>query len=161
MAERASSIDGPVRGRSVRFRLLAIALLPMFVILPLLLGVAIYRWNARFDATLISKVNGDLTIAHQYLARILEKTGVQVRGLSLSFRFREVEERETLSAVADLLEQSRKEIGLDFLYLMDAGGKVIASSPALKGAPRADWPIITSALAGESPSTGIDIFTND
>jgi two-component system, NtrC family, sensor kinase len=161
MGDRASSIDGPVRGRSVRFRLLAIALLPMFVILPLLLGVAIYRWNTRFDATLISKVNGDLTIAHQYLARILEKTGVQVRGLSLSFRFREVEERETLSALADLLEQSRKEIGLDFLYLMDAGGKVIASSPALKGAPRADWPIITSALAGESPSTGIDIFTND
>ena len=68
-------MNEPARGRSVRFRLLAIALLPMLVILPLLLGVAIYRWNARFDATLISKVNGDLTIAHQYLARILEKTG--------------------------------------------------------------------------------------
>jgi hypothetical protein len=73
MSERASSMNEPARGRSVRFRLLAIALLPMLVILPLLLGVAIYRWNARFDATLISKVNGDLTIAHQYLARILEK----------------------------------------------------------------------------------------
>ncbi|KRR20255.1 sensor histidine kinase [Bradyrhizobium retamae] len=161
MADGAGRIDGPVRGRSVRFRLLAIALLPMLVILPLLLGVAIYRWNTRFDATLISKVNGDLTIAHQYLARILEKTGVQIRGLSLSFRFREVEERETISAVETLLEQSRKEMGLDFLYLMDAGGKIIASSPALEGAPRADWPIITSALSGESPSTGIDIFTND
>ncbi|MEH2532047.1 two-component system NtrC family sensor kinase [Bradyrhizobium sp. AZCC 1588] len=161
MADRVRRIEGPVRGASVRFRLLAIALLPMLVILPLLLGVAIYRWNARFDATLISKVNGDLTIAHQYLARILEKTGVQIRGLSLSFRFREVEERETISAVASLLEQSRKEMGLDFLYLTDAGGKIIASSPALEGAPRADWPIITSALSGESPSTGIDIFTND
>ncbi|HMM87662.1 sensor histidine kinase [Bradyrhizobium sp.] len=155
-----NSIDGPLRGRSVRFRLLAIALLPMLVILPLLLGVAAYRWNARFDATLISKVNGDLTIAHQYLARILEKTGVQIRGLSLSFRFREVEEQETLATVETLLEQSRKEMGLDFLYLMDAGGKVIASSPAFKGTPRADWPIITSALSGQSPSTGIDIFTN-
>ena len=80
-------MDGPVRGRSVRFRLLAIALLPMLVILPLLLGVAMYRWNVRFDATLISKVNGDLTIAHQYLARILEKTGVQIRALGLSARF--------------------------------------------------------------------------
>lgn len=161
MSDRAGSRDEPLRGRSVRFRLLAIALLPMLVILPLLLGVAIYRWNARFDATLISKVNGDLTIAHQYLARILEKTGVQIRGLSLSFRFREVEERETLAAVTELLEQSRKEIGLDFLYLMDASGKVVASSPALAGTPRADWPIIASALSGESPSTGIDIFSND
>jgi signal transduction histidine kinase len=156
-----SSTGRPLRGGSVRFRLLAIALLPMLVILPLLLAVAAYRWNARFDATLISKVNGDLTIAHQYLARILEKTGVQLRGLSLSFRFREVEEQETLAAVETLLEQSRKEIGLDFLYLMDAGGNVIASSPALKGTPRADWPIIASALSGQSPSTGIDIFTND
>jgi signal transduction histidine kinase len=161
MADQASSMQGPVRGQSVRFRLLAIALLPMLVILPLLLGVAAYRWNARFDATLISKVNGDLTIAHQYLARILEKTGVQIRGLSLSFRFREVEERETLSAVETLLEQSRKEIGLDFLYLIDANGKVVASSPALKGTPRADWPIIASALSGQSPSTGIDILTSD
>lgn len=161
MSDRAGSRDEPLRGRSVRFRLLAIALLPMLVILPLLLGVAIYRWNARFDATLISKVNGDLTIAHQYLARILEKTGVQIRGLSLSFRFREVEERETIAAVTELLEQSRKEIGLDFLYLMDASGKVVASSPALAGTPRADWPIIASALSGESPSTGIDIFSND
>lgn len=161
MSDQAGSKDGPLRGRSVRFRLLAIALLPMLVILPLLLGVAIYRWNARFDATLISKVNGDLTIAHQYLARILEKTGVQIRGLSLSFRFREVEEQETLAAVTELLEQSRKEIGLDFLYLMDASGKVVASSPAMAGALRPDWPIISSALSGESPSTGIDIFTND
>jgi two-component system, NtrC family, sensor kinase len=160
MADMAGRTEGPPRGRSVRFRLLAIALLPMLVILPLLLGVAAYRWNARFDATLISKVHGDLTIAHQYLARILEKTGVQIRGLSLSFRFREVEEHESLAAVENLLEQSRKEIGLDFLYLMDADGKVIASSPEIKGTPRADWPIITRALSGESPSTGIDIFTN-
>jgi NADH-quinone oxidoreductase subunit H len=32
MGDRASSMNEPARGRSVRFRLLAIALLPMFVI---------------------------------------------------------------------------------------------------------------------------------
>ena len=154
-------MNEPARGRSVRFRLLAIALLPMFVILPLLLGVAVYRWNARFDATLISKVHGDLTIAHQYLARILEKTGVQIRALGLSARFRDVEERDPLSAVSELLEKSRKEIGLDFLYLMDAGGKILASSPAFSGRPKSDWQIIAAALSGEAPSAGIDIFGND
>ena len=154
-------MNEPARGRSVRFRLLAIALLPMLVILPLLLGVAIYRWNARFDATLISKVNGDLTIAHQYLARILEKTGVQIRALGLSARFRDVGEHNPLAAVGDLLETSRKEIGLDFLYLIDSSGKILASSPAFPGRPKGDWPIITSALSGEAPSAGIDIFSND
>ena len=72
--------------RSVRYRLLAIALLPMLVILPLLLGVTIARWDAKFDAALISKVNGDLTIAHQYLARILENTGEHITALAGSAR---------------------------------------------------------------------------
>src|SRR3954466_11109064 len=82
--------NSPPQGRSVRFRLLAIALLPTLVILPLLLGVAFVRWNEKFNATLISKVNGDLTIAHQYLARILEYTGEHIRALGLSARFRDV-----------------------------------------------------------------------
>jgi signal transduction histidine kinase len=151
----------PVRGRSVRFRLLAIALLPMLVILPLLLGVAIYRWNARFDAALTSRVHGDLTIAHQYLARILEKTGVQVRALSLSARFREVTDHGATPALQELLDQSRKEIGLDFLYLTNAAGNIIAASPAFPGRPKHDWPIITEVLSGKSAATGIDIFTND
>lgn len=161
MSEETGRSDEPVRGRSVRFRLLAIALLPMLVILPLLLGVAIYRWNAKFDATLISKVNGDLTIAHQYLARILEKTGVQIRSLGLSARFHEVVAQDARGPLQDLLEETRKEIGLDFLYLTNGRGDILASSPQLHGIPRADWPIIQSALSGQVPATGVDIFAND
>ncbi|MDA9527719.1 sensor histidine kinase [Bradyrhizobium sp. CCBAU 25338] len=161
MSDAAGRSGEPVRGRSVRFRLLAIALLPMLVILPLLLGVAIYRWNAKFDATLISKVNGDLTIAHQYLARILEKTGVQIRALSLSARFHEVLAPEARGSLQDLLDETRREIGLDFLYLTNGRGDVLASSPPLQHQPRSDWPIIMSALLGQVPATGIDIFGND
>ena len=161
MPEAAGHSAELVRGRSVRFRLLAIALLPMLVILPLLLGVAIYRWNAKFDATLISKVNGDLTIAHQYLARILEKTGVQIRALSLSARFHEVLASDARGPLQDLLDEARKEIGLDFLYLTNGRGDVLAASPPLQHRPRSDWPIIKSALSGEVPATGVDIFDND
>lgn len=161
MSDAAGRSDEPVRGRSVRFRLLAIALLPMLVILPLLLGVAIYRWNAKFDATLISKVNGDLTIAHQYLARILDKTGVQIRALSLSARFHEVLAPDARGSLRDLLEETRKEIGLDFLYLTNSRGDVLASSPPLQRRPRSDWPIIVAALSGQVPATGVDIFGND
>ncbi len=161
MSDAAGRSGELVRGRSVRFRLLAIALLPMLVILPLLLGVAIYRWNAKFDATLISKVNGDLTIAHQYLARILEKTGVQVRALGLSARFHEVLAPDARGSLQDLLDETRKEIGLDFLYLTNDRGEVLASSPPLQHQPRRDWPIITSALSGQVAATGVDIFGND
>lgn len=161
MSDGARRNDELVRGRSVRFRLLAIALLPMLVILPLLLGVAIFRWNAKFDAALISKVNGDLTIAHQYLARILEKTGVQIRALGLSARFHEVLGPDARGSLRELLDETRKEIGLDFLYLTNDRGDVLASSPPLQRQPRHDWPIVMSALSGKVAATGVDIFGND
>ncbi|PSO16539.1 cache domain-containing protein [Bradyrhizobium sp. MOS003] len=161
MSDGARRNDELVRGRSVRFRLLAIALLPMLVILPLLLGVAIFRWNAKFDAALISKVNGDLTIAHQYLARILEKTGVQIRALGLSARFHEVLGPDAHGSLRELLDETRKEIGLDFLYLINDRGDVLASSPPLQRQPRHDWPIVMSALSGKVAATGVDIFGND
>ncbi|MDS1135449.1 sensor histidine kinase [Nitratireductor indicus] len=154
--------DGPVhasgrgQGRSVRFRLLAIALLPTLVILPLLLGMAVYRWNAKFDAALTSKVNGDLTIAHQYFARILENTGEQLVALGQSARFRDVVgQPQVLSAV---LEENRVRLELDFLYLVTAEGTLQAAAPAPAGNPRQDWPIVVRALEGEA-STGVDLFS--
>ena len=149
------------RGRSVRFRLLAIALLPTLVILPLLLGVTIYRWNAKFNSMLISKVNGDLTIAHQYLARILENTGEQVEALGASTRFRDaIEAGATAADIGQLLEESREALGFDFLFLVAEDGAIEASARH-QPAPsfRTDWPIIVSAFAG-TPSTAIDIFDN-
>lgn len=149
-------------GRSVRFRLLAIALLPMLVVLPLLLGVAVVQWNEKFNDTLSAKVNGDLIIAHQYLARILDSTGRQVQGLGASARFRDVVDAGGTGFIEQMLEDSRMELGLDFIYLVDPSGKVTASSPhrehALKA--RVDWPVIAAALEGAS-QTHIDVFSNE
>jgi signal transduction histidine kinase len=148
-------------GRSVRFRLLAIALLPTLVILPLLLGVAIAQWNEKFNDTLSLKVNGDLIIAHQYLARILDSTGKHIQALGLSARFRDVVDAGREEGLMQLLEDSRQELGLDFLYLTDSGGKIVASAPRFASpAARTDWPVVVSALKG-APSTAIDIFANN
>jgi hypothetical protein len=146
------------RGRSVRYRLLAIALLPTLVLLPMLLGITIARWNAKFDAALISKVNGDLTIAHQYLARILENTGEHLQALGASARFRDaVEARSGLDA---FLDASRRELGLDFLSVVTPGGTIAAFSPVGGQPLRTDWPIVAEALAG-SPAAAIDIFASE
>ena len=151
----------PLQGRSVRFRLLAIALLPTLVILPLLLGVAITRWNDKFNAALISKVNGDLTIAHQYLARLLEYTGEQVKALGRSARFRDAVNAQDEAALALLLDEHRRALGLDFLYLTTGDGKIAVSVPRFHSSTiRTDWPVVGSALMGW-PSTVIDIFTSE
>ncbi|RCK38653.1 sensor histidine kinase [Thalassospira xiamenensis] len=148
------------RTRSVRFKLLAIALLPTLVILPLLLGVMMVRWNSKFDALLTSKVNGDLTIAHQYFTHILETTGEQIEALGQSVRFRDVLTSGDRARIDNLLAAKRAELGLDFLYIANRQGIVSGASPR-QATPRldADWPVIATALSGAS-LTGVDIFDN-
>ncbi|BDW96941.1 two-component sensor histidine kinase [Thalassospira tepidiphila] len=141
------------RTRSVRFKLLAIALLPTLVILPLLLGVMMVRWNTKFDALLTSKVSGDLTIAHQYFTHILENTGEQIQALGQSVAFREVLAKGDAAEVDRLLSERQSKLGLDFLYLSPAPGGTGS------GQPNADWPVIASAFRGQS-MTSIDIFSN-
>ncbi len=142
--------------RSIRFRLLAIALLPTLVILPLLLGITIARWNTKFDARLITKVNGDLTIAHQYLSRILENTGEHIQALAVSAAFRDTVGANEAPDLPAFLEKSRQTLGLDFLMLVDDRGQPLIPG----GQDQGDWPVVKSALAG-APSTAIDIFSNE
>ena len=148
-----SALPRPKRKRSVRFKLLAIALLPTLVILPLLLGVMMVRWNSKFDALLTSKVSGDLTIAHQYFTHILDNTGEQIQSLGQSVAFRTVLMSGNPDAVHDLLVSYQEDLGLDFLYLID-GDKIGPDTDAA-----VHWPVIASAFAGGA-STSIDIFSN-
>ncbi|NIY76337.1 HAMP domain-containing protein [Thalassospira sp. HF15] len=141
------------RTRSVRFKLLAIALLPTLVILPLLLGVMMVRWNTKFDALLTSKVSGDLTIAHQYFTHILENTGEQIEALGQSVAFRDVLRAGNQAEIDRLLTERQRALGLDFLYLSPGNGSESGDRP------EGEWPVIASAYGGQS-STNIDIFSN-
>jgi hypothetical protein len=117
------------------------------------------RWNTKFDAALTSKVNGDLTIAHQYLARILENTGEYIQALGNSVRFQNV--IRDGPDIASFLDASRKDLGLDFIYIVAQDGGIQAAALAQSSsARRINWPIISNALAG-SASTAIDMFAND
>lgn len=147
------------RGRSIRYRLLAIALLPTLVILPLLLVATMARWEAKFDALLTSKVNADLTIAHQYLARILENTGEHLSALTGSIAFRDAAMRDGETGLAAYLDENRQRLGLDFLFLVQRQGSVTKPVGALgQDGLRTDWPVLEAALAGEA-KTAIDIFS--
>ena len=147
MPEPAALRPGPAPafGRSVRARLLLIALLPMLLLLPLLLGTTARSWLDRFDDLLISKVNGELTIAHQHLAGLLENRGAAIAALAQSARF-----AEAVAAGTDpnaYLGGERARLGLDFLYFQ----------PDTDGAtPR--WPVVAAALAGQQLSA-IDVMS--
>jgi two-component system NtrC family sensor kinase len=160
MAEGAS-FTGPVKpSRSVRVRLLAIALLPTLVVLPLLLGVTMVRWSAKFDALLISKVNGDLTIAHQYVATILENTGERIEAIADSARLHDILVDNQMMSLAGFLEQNRNRLGLDFLFVANADGMITASAGTQASQVRTDWPVRASALGGKA-AYAIDVFSQE
>jgi len=146
--------------RSVRYRLLLIALVPMLIVLPVLLAVAIYRWNERFDTVTIAKVNDDLIIARQYLSRILENTGNKLVAVGESERFRQLlrDGQPANAAFAAYLHATAQRGGFDFLYVVSDDGAVLANETGLRPtALRLDWPVVVSALAGES-KTALDVF---
>ncbi|MDX2289919.1 MAG: cache domain-containing protein [Hyphomicrobiaceae bacterium] len=132
------------------------------VILPLILLIAVSRWNDRFEKTLIAKVNGDLTIAHQYMARILEATGDKIQALSKAATFRDLLAQS--APIAPFLEKHRNELGLDFLYLVESEAGVLASAPHLQTSKPPTrpphWPIVASALENGAPGTAIDIYSS-
>ncbi|RAP42922.1 two-component sensor histidine kinase [Rhodovulum viride] len=127
---------------SVRVRLLVIALLPMLVLLPVMLGSAMWRWSTKIDNLLVTKVTGDLTIADQYLARLIEMSGERVDAVA-----RSVDLHEAIGAgrQAAYLEGERQRLGLDFL-------RIAGPLPSERA-----WPVIAAALDGRRQSA-IDIL---
>ena len=107
------------RGRSVRARLLIIALLPMLILMPLLIGITTQRWLWRTDQILAARVASDLTVAQQYLAHLIDSTGGQVAALGQSAAFRDL----TADDPDHFLATSRQRLGLDYLLLLDGSGR--------------------------------------
>ncbi|MEM8776868.1 MAG: cache domain-containing protein, partial [Pseudomonadota bacterium] len=125
--------------RSVRLRLLIIALLPLIVLLPLLFGVTMVRWINRYDDLLIAKVASDLRVAEQYFGRIEATQAAEVAALAQSVGFADAEARSE-SVFTDFLERERRALELDFLVwrsLSDTGLPKAAREVAMAATPDA------------------------
>ena len=73
---------GAQGGRSIRVRLLLLALLPLGIVLPVLLAVLAIWGGDYLDRLQIAKVRADLAIAHGYYERVAEGVGRSVEGLA-------------------------------------------------------------------------------
>jgi two-component system, NtrC family, sensor kinase len=133
--------------KSVRLRLLILALLPMVVLMPLMLLLGMKRWTSEYDNILIANVASDLRIAEQYLGRILTRTGTGLQGVTDSAEFLDVLQSDP-DDLAQYLQIKQQEMQLDFLYYLPL-------SETLEPAQR--WPVIAAAVRG-TPATAIDIF---
>lgn len=148
MSECALAAKREIPVKSVRLRLLLLALLPLSVLMPLLLVLAMTRWNADYDAVLIAKVESDLRIAEQYLGHLQTGSAENLRSIADSTAF----QRALLAGpeqVESHLDKLRQDLQLDFLEYLPL--------PDLKG-QTSKWPIIQAATQG-SRASQIDIFS--
>ena len=134
--------------RSVRLRLLVLAIAPLVLLLPALLLLGMARWTADYDALLIAKVESDLRIAEQYLTRIMADTGDDLYGMADSTSFAAALAKGAV-AREDFFLQKRATLGLDFLYYLPTASAQTAADR---------WPVISAGLSGKL-ATELDVFS--
>ncbi len=140
------------RLHSVRHRLLLIALLPMVVILPLIVGVLVHQWDKRFAGLLSAKVGSDLKIADQYMDQLMGDQLSALTAIAGSARFQEaLQEPGSRDALDMLLAAKARRNALDFIVLLDRDGDLLAGSQGMPASRLAlAWPSLESAFAGRA-----------
>ncbi|MGL4808098.1 MAG: hypothetical protein ACRC2X_17235, partial [Giesbergeria sp.] len=149
------------RAHSIRTKLLALALLPLFAVLPVSIAVLVYFGGSSYDRLLNVKVQSDLAVAHSYFDRVKEALGRGVEALANSAQLErryQQQGRGEPSALQGLLRDATRDLGLDFLNLYDANGALLASSSTRAPQALQDWKVTREARAGKA-STAIDIFS--
>lgn len=116
---------------SVRLRLLVLALLPLVVLMPLLLGATMLHWIHKFNDLLIAKVASDLRVAEQYLNRLHDTQATQIAAIGRSVRFAEAQAQGP-AAVRALLAEREAGLPMDFITygpIPEAAAAVAAQAP--------------------------------
>lgn len=147
-----ASLLAPPSRRSIRVRLLLLALLPLGIVLPLLVAVLAIWGGDYLDRLLITKVQADLAVAHGYYERVAAGVGRSVEGLAGSARLAGALQRpggQRAAAVDGVLDDVRRGQKLDFLHFFDIAGSAAEASA---------WPVIKAALAGTA-GTETELFS--
>ncbi|MBI3100113.1 MAG: cache domain-containing protein [Burkholderiales bacterium] len=149
------------RAHSIRTKLLVLALLPLFAVLPVSIAVLVYFGGNSYDRLLNVKVQSDLAVAHSYFERVKEALGRGVEALANSAQLERSYARHGQgngAGLAQLLAHAQRDLGLDFLLLYDAGGQLLASSGTRAPQRLLDWKVTREARSGKA-ATAIDIFS--
>lgn len=112
---------------SIRNKLLAMALLPLLVVLPLLVGALVIWGNAAYDRLLITKVRSDLAVAHGYFEQVLAEVGTGTQAVAASQALYHALQRRDMPALQHLLSRERQRLGFDFFNLYALDGRLLTA----------------------------------
>lgn len=112
---------------SIRSKLLAMALLPLLVVLPLLLGALVLWGNAAYDSVLITKVRSDLSVARGYFDQVLGDVGSGSHAVATSHTLHLALAKNDMGSLQTLLAQARGRLGVDFINLYSPQGQLLTA----------------------------------
>lgn len=127
-----SAVGGGWPPRSVRHKLLTIALGPLLVVFPLLLMALVLWADTAYDRLLITKVRADLAVAHGYFDKVLSDVGQGSHAVAQSYGLMQyllpaqaAFSPSPASLLAQRLAQEQQRLGLDFLRLAAPNGQAL------------------------------------
>jgi two-component system, NtrC family, sensor kinase len=142
----------------LRFKLLALVLLPGLLIVPAILGVA-YYWSKSFSYNqLYSKVTSDLTMARETFRRMQLDHLAQLKQVAESYAFHVGLERRDLSTLRAQMERLLAHEHFDFVHVIDGQGRSLLDGGE-QGFTSRFSPLRTRALQGE-PASGVEVFSH-
>ncbi|MBA2352577.1 MAG: cache domain-containing protein [Burkholderiales bacterium] len=144
---------------SVRYKLLAMVLSPLLIVLPVLAALVLIWGNESYDRLVRYKISSDLIIAHEYFDRVVAGVGSNVENLAVSNRIATAMHAQKPEALRKFLIAAEDANKLDFLNILDAEGHLVATSnEQTRPAGYASWRIVQDAADGRH-ATAIDIFS--
>ena len=147
-------LSAPFR-RSLRYKLLLLALLPILVGAPITMGVAAYWIKSFVYDQLYNKVNADLAVAHDVFIRTGHDYLDRLGTLAESYSFRTSLRKQDAQALRRQLLALKFKSGLAFLHLMGPDGRWIDAGGDKRGVPS---PLFASALNGQA-GVGVEVFS--
>lgn len=140
---------------SLRHRLLAMALLPLVVVLPLV-GAVLWWGSDAVDRLLITKVRSDLAVANGYFERVLAEVGAGVSAVADSHALHEVL-AEPRADLVPLLGRFKERAGLDFINLRAADGTLLVTDSGPAAATDSRSPAFTTVADG-TERTSVEVL---
>lgn len=122
--------------QSVRNKLVAMALLPLLVVLPLLAAALVLWGDAAYHRLLITKVRSDLAVAHGYFDQVVAEVGAGTGSVAASHALMRTLQGGDAAALASQLAASRADLGLDFLEVVAPGGQQLPAAGTGAARPR-------------------------
>ena len=143
-----------IRG-AVRYKLLALVLFPILLVMPIALALAIY-WGKEFSYDqLYIKVNTDLSVAHDVFKRIREDYLNRLAVLAESHTFYVALESNDVESIKQQITILKNTTGFDYLHILDTEGKLLIGDSA-QAYNRVSKLLLTAAQG--DPNVGIEIF---